>query len=240
MNQGDTVQIEAPDFDPDIDGVSSPSTDEKPNELMIQGTLSPTPEVTEPEDDNSLTPGTTIQQLTSQETDWPNAIPVQIPRVSSSTAQPEEQGHIRSQARYNSESFEIPELEENSEEEQFANLDSYMAHHNMYQPSEHIQQEYQFRLHELDDDQYYAKINRAYYSQDIPAAQDYWLANQPAEPQRSMEELKRIFGRGRGQARREELHGHRPFRPRTRSLQSHIQCKIKKNQQLRQRYASNC
>ena len=61
MNQGDTVQIEAPDFDPDIDGVSSPSTDEKPNKLMIQGTLSPTPEVTEPEDDNSLTPGTTIQ-----------------------------------------------------------------------------------------------------------------------------------------------------------------------------------
>ena len=79
MNQGDTVQIEAPNFDPDIDGVSSPSTDKKPNELMIQGTLSPTPEVTEPKDDNSLTPGTTIQQLTSQETDWPEAIPVQIP-----------------------------------------------------------------------------------------------------------------------------------------------------------------
>ena len=66
MNQGDTVQIEAPNFDPDIDGVSSPSTDEKPNELMIQGTLSPTPEVTNPEDDNSLTPGTTVQQLTSR------------------------------------------------------------------------------------------------------------------------------------------------------------------------------
>ena len=79
MNQGDTVQIEAPNFDPDIDGVSSPSTDEKPNKLMIQGTLSPTPEVTELEDDNSLTPATTIQQLTSQETDWPDAIPVQIP-----------------------------------------------------------------------------------------------------------------------------------------------------------------
>ena len=142
MNQGDTGQIEAPDFDPDIDRVTSPSIDEKPNELMIQGTLSPTPEVTEPEDDNSLTPVTTIQQLTSQETDWPDAIPMQIPRVSSLTAQPEEQGHIRSQAQYNSESFEIPELEENSEEEQFADLDSYMAHHNTYQASEHIQQEY--------------------------------------------------------------------------------------------------
>ena len=79
MNQGDTVQIEAPNFDSDIDGVSSPSTDKKPNELMIQGTLLPTPEVTELEDNNSLTPGTTIQQLTSQETDWPDTIPVQIP-----------------------------------------------------------------------------------------------------------------------------------------------------------------
>ena len=85
MNQGDTVQTEAPDFDPDIDRVSSPSTEEKPNELTTQGTLSPTPEVTEPEDD-SLTPVTTISLITSQETDWLDAIPVQIPQVSSSSA----------------------------------------------------------------------------------------------------------------------------------------------------------
>ena len=37
MNQGDTVQIEAPDFDPDIDGVSSPSIDEIPNKSLIWG-----------------------------------------------------------------------------------------------------------------------------------------------------------------------------------------------------------
>ena len=79
MNQGDTVQIEAPNFDPDIDGDTSPSTNEKPNEVTIQGTLPPIPEVTEPEDDNSLTLGTTTQQLTSQETDWLDTIPVQIP-----------------------------------------------------------------------------------------------------------------------------------------------------------------
>ena len=72
-------KLRPPNFNPDIDGVSSPSTDEKPNELTIQGTLSPIPEVTEPEDDNSLTPGTTTQQLTSEETDWPDAIPIQIP-----------------------------------------------------------------------------------------------------------------------------------------------------------------
>ena len=95
MNQGDTVPIETPDFDPDTDGVSSPSTDEKPNELTIQVTSSPTPKVTKPEDD-SLTPATTIQQLTSQETDWLDTISMHIPQVSSLTAQPEEQEIIRS------------------------------------------------------------------------------------------------------------------------------------------------
>ena len=115
-----------------------------------------------------------------------------------------------------------------------------MAHHNTYQASKHIQQEYRSHLHELDNNQYYAEIDRVYYSQATLAAQDYQPANQPAEPQRSTEGLKRIFGRGRGQARREELHSHRPFGPRTHSLQSHIQCKIKKNQQLCQRYANNC
>ena len=134
MNQGDTVQIEAPDFDPDIDRVSSPSTEEKPNESMAQGTLSPIPEVTEPEDD-SLTPATTISQITSQETDWLDAIPVQIPQVLSSSSHPEEQEIIRSQTRYNSQSLDIPELEDNSEEEQFANLYSYLAHHNTYEAS---------------------------------------------------------------------------------------------------------
>ena len=177
MNQGDTVQIEAPNFNPDIDGDTSLSTDEKPNEVTIQGTLLPIPEVTKPEDDNSLTPRTTTQQLASQETDWLDVIPVQILRVSSLTAQPEEQGPNRSQALYNIEDFEIPELEGNSEEDQFADLDSYMAHHNTYQASEHIQKYYGSHLHELDDDQYYAEIDRAYYSQSTPAAQDYQLAS---------------------------------------------------------------
>ena len=203
MNPGDTVQIEAPNFNPDIDGDTSPSTNKKSNEVTIQGTLSPIPEVTEPEKDNSLTPGTPTQQLPSQETDWPDAIPMQIPRVSSLTVQLEEQRYNRSQAQYNIEDFEILELEENSEEEQFADLDLYMAHHNTYQASQHIRQDYQFCLHQLDDGQFYAEINRAYYPQETPAAQDYWPANQQAAPQRSTEELQRLFGRGRGQARQE-------------------------------------
>ena len=138
MNQGDTVQIEAPEFDPDIDRDRLPSTVEKPGELAIPGMLPTIPEVTESDEENRYTPATNTAQPICQETDWPDTIPVQIPRVSSSTAQPEEQGHNRCQAQHYNENFEIPELEENSEEEQFADFDSFMAHHNTHQASEQI------------------------------------------------------------------------------------------------------
>ena len=228
MNPEDMVQIEAPDFDPDIDGISSPSTDEIPNKLLTQGTASPTPKTTKPEIECS-TPAMSIQQTASQDTDWPDAIPVKIPSL---IDQPENQGIDRHQTQCNSDRAKIPNLEENSEEEQFADLDSYLAHHNMYEASQYIHQKYRSHLHVLDNDQYYVEIDRSYDSYNTPAAQDYWLANQAPGPCRTTKELMRIFRKGRGQTRREELHGHRPFGSRTRLLQSHIQQKIKKNQRL--------
>ena len=136
MNSGDMVQIEAPDFDPDIDGISSPSTDEIPDKLLTQGTTSPAPKTTEPEIECS-TPATSIQQTASQDTDWPDAIPVKFPSL---IDQPEDQGIDRNQTQRNSNRAEIPNLEENSEEEQYANLDSYLAHHNTYEASQYIHQ----------------------------------------------------------------------------------------------------
>ena len=201
LHQGDTVQIEAPEFDSDIDGDSPVSTDEKHEIVPTQGTLATIPEASEPEDDNSIAPGTNTDQQNYQETNWPDAPPVQIPSVSSLTAQPPEQGHNRHQAQPSTGNFEIPELEENSEEEQFADFDSFMAHHNTHQASEHIRQEYFSHLQDLDDDQYYAEIDRADFSQYTPAAQYHRPTHHQEVPQRSTEELKRIFGRGRGQAR---------------------------------------
>ena len=93
------------------------------------------------------------------------------------TAQLPEQGHNRCQAQSFTENFEIPELEENFEEEQFIDFDSFMAHHNTHQASEHIWQKYFSHLQDLDDDQYYAKIDRVNFSQCTPAVQDYWLAS---------------------------------------------------------------
>ena len=86
------------------------------------------------------------------------------------TNQPTGQGYNRQQAQPSAENFKIPKLEEYSEEEQFANFDSFMAHHNTHQASEHIQQEYFSHLQDLSDDQYYTKIDRADFSQHTPAA----------------------------------------------------------------------
>ena len=78
MNSGDTIQIEAPDFDPDIDDVSRTTIDQEPNNLLIQGTASPTPKTTELEI-GCITPAPSHQYTASQETDWPDAILVEIP-----------------------------------------------------------------------------------------------------------------------------------------------------------------
>ena len=219
MNSGDTIQIEAPDFDPDIDDVSSPTMDKIPNKLSTQGTASPTPKTNKPEIECS-TPATSIQQTASQDTDWPDAFPVEIP---SQIDQPEDQGIDGHQNQHNSDRAKIPNLEENSKEEQYAKLDSYLAHHNTYEASQYIHQQYRSHLHSLDDETYYEEIDKLYDSYDTPAAQDYQLANQAPGPHRTMEELMWIFGKGRGQTSREELHGHRPFGSRMRSLQSCIQ-----------------
>ena len=113
MNPGDTVEIEAPDFYPDINGVSSPSTYEIPNKSLTQGTSSPTPKISKPENE-CPTPATSSQQLASQDTDWPDAIPVQIPSL---IDQPEDQGLHRCQTKHNPGRIEIPDLEGNSKEE---------------------------------------------------------------------------------------------------------------------------
>ena len=117
-------------------------------------------------------------------------------------------------------------------------MDTYLTHHNTFEASQRIRRDYRSRLLALDEEKYYKEVDRAFYTYGIPAAQDYRLANQMPGPCHTTQELMQIFGKGRGQAHREELHGHRTFGTRTRLLQSCIQWKIKKTQWMRQRYAN--
>ena len=139
MDSGDTIQIEAPDFDPDIDDVSPTTIDQESNNWLTQGTTSPTPKSTGLEIE-CITPALSNQHTALQETDWPDAIPVEIP---SQIDQPNDQRIDTQWTRRNSEPVKIPQLEENSEEEQYPDLDSCLMHHNTFKASQCIGQDYQ-------------------------------------------------------------------------------------------------
>ena len=163
----------------------------------------------------------------TQDIDWHDAIPVEIP------PQPDQdikQSIPTLPTRRETDQIEIPQLESDPEEEKFEDLQTYLTHHNTYEESQNIRKEYRKRLLDLDDDRYYQEIGCVY--QTYGPTRDYIPANQAPGPCRTTQELMQIFSRGSGQACREELHGHRPFRARTRSLQSRIQQKIKKTQRM--------
>ena len=152
----------------------------------------------------------------TQDIDWLDAIPVEIPPQSDQNIEQ----NISTLPRCEINQAEIPQLETDPKEEQFSDLQTYLIHHNTYEESQCICREYRARLLELDDNRYYQEIDNAYETYGPLPAQDYIPANQAPSPRCMTQELMQIFGKGRGQVRREELHGHRPFGARTRSLQS--------------------
>ena len=225
MNTGDTIQIEVPDFDE----VLPISTDQHTNDPVTQGSVTPTLKSTEKVIE-CRTPAPSHQDIDTQEVDLPDAIPVEIP--------PQHDQQIKqsipTQPTYQSLGpAKIPQLEDNSEGEQCQDLETYLTHHNTFEANQHIRRDYRSRLLALDDDKYYQEVDRVYNTYGTPPAQDYRLANQAPSPHRTTQELMQIFGKGR-----EELHRHRPFGARMRSLQSRIQWKIRKTQWMRQRYAN--
>ena len=86
LHQSDTVQINASEYDLDIDGDNQPNTDKKHTTVSIQGTLETITESSLLEDDNSIAPENKTAPQNQQETDWPDAPTIQIPGVSSTTS----------------------------------------------------------------------------------------------------------------------------------------------------------
>ena len=232
MNTGDAIQIEVPDFDPDIGKALPIPADQNIDHQETQGPINSTlkfPEKTA----TFRTPALSHQE--AQDIDWPDMIPVEIP------PQPDqniEQNISTLPIQHEIDQAEIPQLEDDTEEEHSQDLQTYLTHNNTYEESQHIHREYRARLLELDDNRYYQEIDCAHQTYGPLPAQDYIPANQASGPRCMTQELMQIFDKGRGQVHREELHGHRPFGARTRSLQSCIQQKIKKTQRMRQRYVN--
>ena len=130
MNTGDIIQINAPEFDPDIDG--GPTMKEHGE---IQGSDNPIQHCVE-ETKKSEAPA--LSQQVEGEVYWLDTVPVEIPpqsaqdnnyNISVVSTQPE--------TNYS----DIPELETASNEEeegQFEDIQTYLDHHNTYQESQNI------------------------------------------------------------------------------------------------------
>ena len=130
--------------------------------------------------------------IDTQEVDWPDAIPVEIPPQHDQQIEL----NIPTQPTYrNLGPAEIPQLEDNSEGEQYQDLETYLSHHNMFEASQRICRDYRSRLLMLDDDKYYQEVDRIFDTYRTPPAEDYRLANQAPSPHRTTQELMQIFVR---------------------------------------------
>ena len=201
MNAGNVIQINTPEFDPDIDG-QLPTKEHR----EIQGSDSSIQHLLG-ESKKSKAPA--LPQQVTEEVDWPDTVPVEILPQS---AQDNNHNTPASLTQHEVNYSEIPQLESDIDEEeegQFEDIQTYLDHHNTYQESQNIHKEYTKRLLDLDDERYYRDIDCIYetYGQ----TWDHTPAIQTPGPCRTMQELIQAYSRARGQARREELHRHQPF-----------------------------
>ena len=134
MNTGDAIQMEAPDYDPDIDELLPTTMDQDTNDPVTQGSVTPTLKSAEKVIE-CRTAAPSHQDIDTQEVDWPDTIPVEILPQSNQRI---EQSIPIQLIRCNLEPAEIPQLEENLEEEQYQDLETYLTHHNMLKASQHI------------------------------------------------------------------------------------------------------
>ena len=199
MNTGDVIQIKAPEFDSDIDG--RPLTKEY---REIQGSDSPIQYLLRQSKQNKAP---ALTQQVAEEVDWPDAVPVEIPPQ---PTQDNNHNITTLPTQHETNYSEIPPLEtdidKEEEEGQFEDIQTYLDHHNTYQESQNICKEYTKRLLDLDDDRYYRDIDHIYktYGQ----TRHHVPVTRTPGPRHTMQELIQAYGRGRGQACREELHGH--------------------------------
>ena len=178
MNTGDVIQIEVPDFDPDIDEVLPISTDQHTNDPVTQGSVTPTFKSAEKVIE-CRTPAPSHTDIDTQEVDWPDAIPEEIPPQYN---QQNKQSIPTEPTHQNLGPAKIPQLEDNSEGEQYQDLETYLSHHNTFEASQHIHRDYRSRLLALDDDKYYQEVDRVFDTYGTTPVQDYRPANQAPGP----------------------------------------------------------
>ena len=238
------VQLNAPDYDPDIDGQPDPVIDlQSPNaESIKEDTV---PNTSNPEQHAALPMDTNRPQPQPS----PASDDIEHPGYQDDT-------HSRAEhpSDYHPQLEDMPELEtdkENWEEGQFADADL-IDHHNTTEESDRIHRKYSAHLEKVTEQDYspyhdttsgfkYQIPKPEYYnSNTLPKQhQRYQNPNVYLPPLPSTEDLKTWYGHGCRRAKCLELHSHRLYGEKTRSLESRIVRKNKKNQHLREKRSAN-
>ena len=125
-------------------------------------------------------------------------------------------------------------------------------HHNTTEESDRIHHEYSAHFEKVTEQEYspYHSTTSGFKYQ-IPELEYYNTDTQPKQYQRyqnldiylppppSMEDLRTWYGHERGRTNHLELHSHRLYGEKTRSLECRIARKCKKNQCLRERRSAS-
>ena len=247
-SQSDIVQLNAPEYDSDIDGQTELLPDIQPS---VSSHTENTEEASSHAENTTEDPAPVIANSKEQ-----SALPQDSDRLESqsqpvpnspehSVHQDTEQSREDYQNSYRPQLEDILELEddkENWEKGQFADADL-IDHHNTTTESDPICWEYSAHFVKSTDQGYNSQNNITpgleyyipepeYYSSDTQPKQYkmYQNLNVYLPPPPSTEYLRRWYGRGSGRVKWLELHSHRLYDEKTRSLESRIACKWKKNQ----------
>ena len=222
--QSDAVQLNAPEYDPDIDGNINPTNAIQPlnTDAAKEETVSST---TEPEDHNTI-PNTTHRSEHQSSTTHSDSQTIKPDNVQQKQAE-----HL---SDYHPQLDDIPELEtdeENWDEGQFDDADL-LYNHNSTEESDRIHHEYSAHFEKVEEQQYspYHTVQGVKYM--IPEPDYYHSNTQPKQDQKqqnqnvylppppSIKDIHTWYSRGRGRARCLELHGHRLYGEKMRSLES--------------------
>ena len=220
----DAVQLNALDYDPDIDGDTNPinairssNTDAAKEEIITS--------TTEPEDHNTICNTTHRSEHQSATTHSYSQI------IEPDNIQQQRAEHP---SDYCPQLDDIPELEtdeENWDEGQFDDAEL-LYNHNYTEKSNRIHCEYSAHFGKIEEQQYslYHTVQGVKYI--IPEPDYYHSNTQPKQNQKqqnqnlylppplSIEDICTWYSRGRVRARHLELHGHRLYGEKMRSLES--------------------
>ena len=115
--------------------------------------------------------------------------------------------------------------------------------------SDRIPHEYSAHFKKVEEQQYSPYHTAQHVKYMIPEPDYYHSNTQPNQKQQnqnvylppppSIKDICTWYGRGRGRARCLELHGHRLYGEKTRSLESRLERKHKKNQHLQEHRAAH-